>query len=193
MQIHIEPDIGVPLPNDDSDIEDFISRAEAACETAKHLGLDMDPTQDDLAVAETIAYSIAEDPVAANKKLTNAKASKLRPATYYAVDGILKEFAIKVVDNAAQIRQVVTNKLILETENPDPRVRIRALELLGKISDVGLFTDRTEITINHRSTEELVISLKEKINRLRIPQEITTIDLDKELGLPQETTDASTD
>lgn len=177
MQIHIEPDIGIPLTSDDLDIEDFITRAEAACKSAEHLGLDTTPDEDDIAVAEAITYAIAEDENAANKKLTIAKASKLRPATYYAVNEVLKEFALKVVDNANQIRQVVTNKLILETNNPDPRVRIRALELLGKISDVGLFTDRTEITINHRSTEELVISLKEKIEKLRAPQEITDVEL----------------
>jgi hypothetical protein len=46
-------------------------------------------------------------------------------------------------------------------------VRIRALELLGKISDVGLFTERSEVTVTHRSTDDLKQSLREKLQALR--------------------------
>jgi hypothetical protein len=48
----------------------------------------------------------------------------------------------------------------------DARIRMKALELLGKISNVGLFTDRTEITVNNRSTVELEESLRDKIRKL---------------------------
>ena len=86
----------------------------------------------------------------------------------------------------------MTNKLILESDNPDPKVRIRALELLGKISDVGLFSDRTEITITHQSTDELKQTLRDKLNKLRAkmdvvdvtPIESKAINLDEELGIP---------
>jgi hypothetical protein len=43
---------------------------------------------------------------------------------------------------------------------------MRALELLGKVSDVGLFTERTEITVNNRSTVELENTLRDKLRRL---------------------------
>jgi len=79
----------------------------------------------------------------------------------------LKDFSHAVVKQATQIRHLVTNKLILETNNPDPRVRIKALELLGKISDVGLFTDRSEVTVTHRSTDDLQSNLREKLESLR--------------------------
>jgi hypothetical protein len=106
-----------------------------------------------------------------------------------------------VVKNSVQIRHLVTNKLILETTNPDARIRIRALELLGKISDVGLFSDRSEVTITHQSTDELKTSLRDKLNRLREKVNPTTdvidvlanreedrpsaINLDEELGIPE--------
>jgi hypothetical protein len=59
------------------------------------------------------------------------------------------------------------NKLVQETENPDPRIRIRALELLGKITDVGLFTERSEVTVTHRTTEDLRARLREKLSKLK--------------------------
>jgi len=40
-------------------------------------------------------------------------------------------------------------------DDTDPKVKLRAIELIGKIADVGLFADRTEITIGTRSTEDL--------------------------------------
>jgi len=100
------------------------------------------------------------------------------------------------VESAVQVRHLVTNKLIEETENPDPRVRIRALELLGKISDVGLFTEKTEVTITHRTTDELRESLRSKLAKLVNPADEAedaiiiddeVIDVDAELGIEDET------
>jgi len=70
------------------------------------------------------------------------------------------------VKSAQQMRTYVTNKLIAETANPDPRIRMKSLELLGKISDVGLFTDKTEITMRHRPTEELEQMLRERLTKV---------------------------
>ena len=96
-----------------------------------------------------------------------------------------------MVKSATQVRHLVTNKLIEETENPDPRIRIRALELLGKVSDVGLFAEKSEVTITHQTSDDLKDKLREKLSRLVNPEEIEdaitingdVIDVDKELGL----------
>ena len=101
---------------------------------------------------------------------------------------ILTEFGASVVESAVTVRHLVTNKLILETENPDPRVRIRALELLGKISDVGLFSEKSEVTVTHQSTDDLKAKLRRKLEKLVNPvEEIVLdgeiIDLDVELGI----------
>jgi hypothetical protein len=139
---------------------------------------------------------VAQDEDQVNKKLNSKKASQIKPATYYQVNGILKEFSTKVVENATQIRLLVTNKLLLESDNEDPKIRIRALELLGKITDVGLFTEKSEVTINHRSNQELMDSLRAKIHKLMAPTEAEdvktikvngeTVDLDAELGVVDE-------
>jgi hypothetical protein len=44
--------------------------------------------------------------------------------------------------------------------------------MLGKISDVGLFTDKTEITMRHRPTEELEQMLRERLTKV-IEGEVT--------------------
>jgi hypothetical protein len=89
-----------------------------------------------------------------------------RPEVIVHIAAMLDEYDKTVVKSAAQMRTYVTNKLILETENPDPRIRLKSLELLGKISDVGLFTDKTEITLRHRPTEELEQMLRERLTKV---------------------------
>lgn len=88
------------------------------------------------------------------------------PGVIVHVSSILNEYDKQVVKSAVQLRTFVTNKLIVESNNMDPRIRIKALELLGKVSDVGLFTDKTEITLRHRPTEELEQMLRERLTKV---------------------------
>jgi len=112
-----------------------------------------------------------------------------------ATDKLLKDFGHSVVDSAAQVRHYVTNKLIDESDNPDARIRIRALELLGKISDVGLFADKTEVTVTHQSTDDIKERLRGKLTKLMpvhhdvedaVVLDGEVLDLDSELGLKDE-------
>lgn len=169
MTMHLSPDLGVPL-TDDVDIQDLRQGAIAACETAKLLeehGLDTTPTDEDKETAAVLVTTYAKDPEKVNKQVKHKNLAKLTPATLIQTRTILDEFGHLVAQQASEIRHLVTNKLIMETENPDARVRLKALELLGKISDVGLFTDRTEVTITHQSTDDLKAKLREKLQKLK--------------------------
>jgi hypothetical protein len=72
------------------------------------------------------------------------------------------------------------------------------LELLGKISDVGLFAEKTEVTVTHQSTDDLRNKLRGKLEKLVEPvvsadiedadyEDIVlngeVLNLDEELGL----------
>jgi hypothetical protein len=172
-ELVITPDLGVIIPPDDLPHATLKERATAACKTIYELaanGLDpelMVPTEEDRQAAEDILTAYAQDEETTNKSVTSGRMASMRPAAILELDTLLGEFSHAVVKNAVQIRTYVTNKLLQESANPDPRVRIRALELLGKISDVGLFTERSEVTITHRSTEDLKQSLREKLAVIR--------------------------
>ena len=203
MTLFIEPEIGVPLVDDVPNV-DLKERAEAACNTALKLaehGLDLEPTVEDEDVAAKLALSYADDPEKTSKKVTARKAAKLTPASIVLTNNILQEFGHSVAESATQIRYLVTNKLLLESENDDPRIRIRALELLGKISDVGLFAEKTEVTVTHQSTDDLRNKLRGKLEKLVEPvlsadiedanyEDIVlngeVLNLDEELGLAVE-------
>jgi hypothetical protein len=88
------------------------------------------------------------------------------PGVLVHLGALLNEYDKTVVQSANQLRTYITNRLLLESDNKDPRIRMKALEMLGKISDVGLFTDKTEITMRHRPTEELEQMLRERLTRV---------------------------
>jgi hypothetical protein len=197
MSLVLEPEIGVPY-SDELLYLDLRARAEAACNTAsmmKEHGLDVEPNSEDEETAAKIALAYADNPEKTSKKVSTKRAAALPPAALIMTHNILTQFGHSVVESVVQVRHLVTNKLIKETENPDPRVRIRALELLGKISDVGLFTDKTEVTITHRTTDELRESLRSKLSKLVNSEEDIidaefvdpdAIDIDAELGITSE-------
>ena len=63
---------------------------------------------------------------------------------------------------------------------------MRALELLGKISDVGLFSEKSEVTITHQSTDDLREKLKGKLEKLvagEVVEAPVIVDVKEELGL----------
>ena len=194
MTITLSPDVGIPL-SVDMPYTDIRARAEAACNTALLLmdhGLEVVPNKEDKDNAAAIAFDYAEDPEKTSKQLSATKAAKMTPASLILTNSILQEFGQAVAESATQIRHLVTNKLLLETENPDARVRIRALELLGKVSDVGLFSEKSEVTITHQSTDDLRARLRQKLEKLvNPPREFEDvviidgdiIDVDAELGL----------
>lgn len=178
MTLLIEPEIGVPLADDIPNV-DLKERAEAACNTALKLaehGLDLEPTVEDEDAAAKLVLAYADNPEKTSKKVTAKKAATLTPASIVLTNNILQEFGHSVAESATQIRYLVTNKLLLESENADPRIRIRALELLGKISDVGLFAEKSEVTVTHQSTEDLRNKLRGKLEKLVQPVEIEEVD-----------------
>ena len=197
MSIMIEPELGVVIP-DELPPMDLKKRTDAVSETAKELathGLDVEPTSEDKDIAAKISLAYADDPDATSKKVTTNKTATLTPASLILTNNILQEFGHSVVKSAVQVRHLVTNKLIDETENPDPRVRMRALELLGKISDVGLFAEKSEVTITHQSTDDLRAKLRDKLQKLAAPEEKIdeavvidgeSFDVDAELGLKED-------
>ena len=195
MELELMPELGIEITPDMAYV-DLRERAEAACRSIELLqdhGLEVPAeTSEDKEVAAALTSAYAVNPQATSQKANNINTSALMPASLQNVRAYLDEYGRAVVNHAVELRHTVTNRLIEESNNPDPRIRIRALELLGKVSDVGLFTDRTEVTITHQTTDELRLKLRAKLQRLVNPPVIQDaevkiggdiIDVDAELGL----------
>ena len=107
--------------------------------------------------------------------------------TAYATASFLRNYGQMLAFDASQARAAITHKLMEIADCGDIKFELKALELLGKHSDIGLFTERSEITINYNTPESLENAIKERIKRLLNADiiDVTPIgmDLDEELGV----------
>ena len=109
---------------------------------------------------------------------------KDKPDIILHLAAMMTEFDHEVVRDAVQMRRVVTNKLLLEASTAEKASeRIKALELLGKISDVGLFAERSIVTIEHKTTEELQREFEDTIQLLLNPK-TNTYESPKDADVP---------
>ena len=170
MTLHPKPEADVPLQDDMMDEVGYMTTLEAAANTAKLLaeaGLDFEPDGEDLDDAAATVRQAARDPTQLMTKGAKAAITRKTPAALLLTQQILRDYGHQIVEEASTVRHMVVNKLIQETENPDGRIRLKALELLGKVSDVGLFTEKQEVTITHQTTDDLRARLRGKLEKLR--------------------------
>lgn len=112
-----------------------------------------------------------------------------RPSVADRIGTMLREYNSPIVADAAELRQVVTNKLLDLANCGDARIEIKATEMLGKISDVGLFSEKTEITVTYNNVTDLDEAIKDKIRKMMKMHAVdatpVTIDVEAELLGPR--------
>jgi hypothetical protein len=79
---------------------------------------------------------------------------------------------------AAAIRGMAVAKILEETDHPDARIRLKALEMLGKVTEVGLFTERIEIKKTELSDVELDERIKQKLEVIQKTIEVDATEVD---------------
>jgi hypothetical protein len=80
--------------------------------------------------------------------------------------GMVAQYDYMVVRELVDLKKYVVNKLLLETDSQDPKVRLGAIKALGEVDGVDAFKKRSEITIRHKSMDEVEIELLETLQRL---------------------------
>jgi hypothetical protein len=185
MPIIATPEIGIPLPFDTTpeEIEDFREKAHALFETVQELvkqGATVEITDEDKAKSHQIAATGKLPPV-----------REITPGTIINLEAILSEWDQEVLDVNRRLRNYVTNKLITESVDPDPRQRMKALENLGRIGSVGLFSDKIEVNVTHRTVDDIERELAKTLEmymgqaeevKPEKPKSIGDIDINEELG-----------
>lgn len=179
--ISVEPTADHPIPFDMTDEQpkthsDGVAVAINTVEMLEQLGGSIDFDDKDLYKAK--ALITGEQKPSTPKFLASAAEAK-------AAHALIKRFDYNAFADALQARNFITNKLVSLADCGDPKLELKALELLGKHSDIGLFTDRSEITVHHTTSVALENSIKDRIKRLLNSDvvDITPLDdLDAQLG-----------
>jgi len=184
--IEIQPTTEHPLPFDMSDEQpkthkDGIAIAVNTTAALETLGPTIDFADKDLHTTAELIKGV--DKPTAPKHIQVAAEAK-------AASVLIKKFDFQAFADIQQARTYITNKLVTLSDCGDAKIEIKALELLGKHSDIGLFTERSEITVHHTTSKGLEDSIKERIKRL-MNADITDVtpldDLDTLLGPAEET------
>ena len=111
-------------------------------------------------VANAFAALTTNSPDAKNQ-LLNLQVPEEIVSAVAMVSGYQWEF----VKQAKELRSMSVAKIVKETEHPDARIRLKALELLGKVTEVALFTERVEVNQKEISNEELEKRIREKLSK----------------------------
>jgi hypothetical protein len=85
------------------------------------------------------------------------------PAAVRHITGMLTAYDWEFVQMAKELRGYTVAKLFEETQSLNANIRLKALGLLGKVTEVGLFTDKVEIKKTDLTDEEIDKKLKDKL------------------------------
>jgi hypothetical protein len=181
--VNIEPTKDKPVPYNlreekPGTVLEELAVAGNTAELQEALGAALDITDEDLEKEKALL-----DEVIKRKKTKNLTL----PSTALAAASFLRTYGQQLAMDTAEARAAITNKLMEIANCGDPRYELKALELLGKHSDIGIFTQRSEITINYKNPADLENEIKERVKRLLNASVVETISLedslDEELGI----------
>lgn len=131
----------------------------------KDLGLDdeeIETKADAEAARKSFASLVTGQSVATTQQaLTNVKA----PAAVQHLVGMLTAYDWAFVEQAKELRGYAVAQILEEVKHPDARIRLKALDMLGKVTEVALFTERVEVKKTEMSDVELETRIKEKLNK----------------------------
>jgi hypothetical protein len=81
--------------------------------------------------------------------------------------GQLTAYDWEFIEHAKGIRGKIVAKLLEDMEHPNPQVRLKAMKMLGDVTEVALFTTKIEVTnkVEHNE-DELNAKVAERLQRL---------------------------
>ena len=91
------------------------------------------------------------------------------PAAVKHLAGMLSQYDWDFIEQAKELRGYVVANLLEETKSKDARVRLRALELVGKLTEVGSFTERSVVTHVTENTSEIEERLRARLKSMLPP------------------------
>ena len=165
--VHFEPEVTARdgfVKLDDASPEELLSAQVATEQWLAELGVDDDETVANQ--QQTQAARKAFNTVTTNADTTEQKASLAElktPAAVRHLTGMLAAYDWQFIEMAQQLRGYTVAKILEETKSPNANVRLKALIALGKVTEVGLFTEQIEVKKVEMSDAEVEQRIKDKL------------------------------
>jgi hypothetical protein len=129
---------------------------------------------------EAFTAVVAQSPDAKQKILELQLPEEVRSSV-----AMLSEYQWQFIKQAEELRSMAVAKIVKETDHPDARIRLKALDMLGKVTEVALFTERVEVKKAEMSDEELEKRIREKLGKYMGKADVVDVEaneLDEEDG-----------
>jgi hypothetical protein len=176
MTIPVEPNLDHPIPetlkaHSAETLSDHVRVVGNTALMLNELGDDetFDMTDDDVAQAANMMQKIKVDGGDQTKdskaKDLKTRADAKQPGVALALGHFVTYYDQQVIQDKVQLRNIAVNTLLeILDQTDDEKNKLKAAELLGKAGD--LFTDKAEITITHKTSDELKDALRQRIQLL---------------------------
>jgi hypothetical protein len=164
--------------------EELDMRANTIKLLADLTGSPIDPGEDDRTAATALAGDLIKNgPIRPDMAIYPNE-------TIAYLAGLVSQYDTLVVQELADLKRYVVNRLIEETNHPDGKIRLTALKSLGEVDGVDAFKKRTEITIKQQSIEEVEAELLATIAKLeQRTVDVPMVEVVTQSHLPVETED----
>jgi hypothetical protein len=184
MRLKIEPtkEHKMPYVAQDDETTSFMEELELSANTQELLDQLGTPPEMDEETAKQAATTIDKAIKTQNKNALST------PGVAFAAREFIRVYSARLATDMSDVRSALTNKLLELANCGDARFELKAIELLGKHSDIALFTERSEVTINYKTSSDLETAIRERVKRLLNADivdvtPITLDSLDDELGV----------
>ena len=109
------------------------------------------------------------------------------PAAVRHLTGMLTAYDWEFVQQAKELRGYAVAKILEDCEHPNANIRLKALGLLGKVTEVGLFTEKIEVKKTDLTEQEVDAKLKEKLAKFMNVQDAEIIEIEDAASAPAST------
>lgn len=113
------------------------------------------------AAQQAFSALTAQTPEEQRKALVQIKT----PAAVRHLTGMLTAYDWEFVQQAKELRGYAVAQILEETKHPDAKIRLKALDMLGRVTEVALFTERLEVKKTDLTDAEIEAKIKEKLAR----------------------------
>lgn len=186
--VHFEPEITSRqdfLELDDASASEVLSAQYNTAQLLTDLGITSDEEVDQRQqiTAAREAFKVVVGPDSDEDQKTKLVQLKTPEAVRH-LTGMLAAYDWEFVEMAKELRGYTVAKLVEETKSPNANIRLKALGLLGKVTEVGLFTEKIEVKKTDLTEDEIDKKLKEKLAKFMDVTDAEVIDVE-EKGVSQ--------
>jgi len=162
MTLRVEPTKEHKIPYDvqDDETKTYIDELKVVANTQDLIEQLSGPPEMNAEDAQKAAHLFEQSLKTQNKKSLNTQ------AVAYGAKQFLELYSKRLAFDMSEVRAALTHKLMELANCGDARYELKAIELLGKHSDIALFTERSEVTVNYKTSSDLENAIKERVKRL---------------------------